>query len=82
MPGQWLRLLLKGTWLHAQLLWQGERRQIVMLGDGATETTWALRRGVLLTMHRHGLAKTLQMRSLVGTAAMRVQEQITIADAA
>jgi hypothetical protein len=82
VPGQWLRLLLKGTWLHAQLLWQGDRRHIVLLGDGATETTWVVRRGVLLTMHRHGLAKTLQMRSLVGTAAMRVQEQIAIADAA
>jgi hypothetical protein len=82
VPGQWLRLLLKGTWLHAQLLWQGERRQIVVLGDGATDTTWALRRGVLLTLHRHGLAKTLQMRSLVGTAAMRVQEKMAIVDAA
>jgi hypothetical protein len=82
VPGQWLRLLLKGNWLHAQLLWQGERRQIVMLGDGATETTWALRRGVMLEMHRHGLAKTLQMRSLVGTAVMRVQEETAIADAA
>ena len=46
------------------------------------DTTWALRRSVLLKMHMHGLAKTLQMRSLVGTAAMRIQEQITIADAA
>ncbi len=82
VPGQWLRLLIKGTWLHAQLLWQGERRQIIVLGDGATETTWALRRSVLLTLHRHGLAKTLQMRSLVGTAAMRVQEQIALAGAA
>ena len=82
VPGQWLRLLLKGAWLHAQLLWQGDRREIVLLGDGATDTTWALRRGVLLTLHYHGLAKTLQMRSLVGTAAMRVQEQMAIDDAA
>ena len=82
VPGQWLRLQIKGAWLHAQLLWHGERRQIIMLGDGATDTTWALRRGVLLKLHRHGLAKTLQMRSLVGTAAMRVHEQITIPDAA
>ena len=82
VPGQWLRLLLKGKWLHAQLLWQGQRRQIVVLGDGASETTWALRRSVLLTLHCHGLAKTLQMRSLVGTAAARVQEQIVVADAA
>ncbi len=82
VPGQWLRLLLKGAWVHAQLLWQGEQRQIVLLGDGATDTTWAMRRGVLITMHCHGLAKTLQMRSLVGTAAMRVQEQLAIPDAA
>jgi hypothetical protein len=82
VPGQWVRLQLKGTWLHAQLLWQGDRRQIVMLGDGASATTWAMQRAVLLTLHCHGLAKTLQMRSLVRTAALRVQEQMIVADAA
>ncbi len=79
VPGEWLRVLLQGQWVHAQLLWQGERRQIVLLGAASTDTTWALRRSVLLKMHMHGLAKTLKMRSLVGTAAMRVQEQIAIA---
>jgi Protein of unknown function (DUF1631) len=78
VPGEWLRVQLKGNWVHAQLLWQGERRQIVLLGDASADTTWALRRGVLLQMHMHGLAKTLKMRSLVGTAAMRVQEQIAL----
>jgi hypothetical protein len=82
VPGQWLRVQLQGNWVHAQLLWQGDRRQIVLLGDGSTDTTWALRRSVLLKMHMHGMAKTLQMRSLVGTAAMRVQEQIAVAEVA
>jgi hypothetical protein len=41
-----------------------------------------MRRGLLLKMHRHGLAKTLKMRSLVGTAALRVQEQVALAAAA
>ena len=81
-PGVWLRLLLKGAWVHAQLLWLGERRQILLLGNGASEATYAVRQGVLLRMHEHGLAKTLQMRSLVGAAAMRVQEQLAMADAA
>jgi hypothetical protein len=82
VPGQWVRLLLKGKWVHAQLLWRGERGQIVLLGDGASDATWAVRRGVLLRMHVHSLAKTLQIRSLVGAAAMRVQEQLAMADAA
>lgn len=82
VPGQWLRLLLKGRWVHAQLLWVGERGRIVLVGDGASEATWALRRPVLLTLHQHGLAKTLQVRALVGAAAMRVQEQLSLPAAA
>lgn len=81
VPGEWVRALLKGNWVHAQLLWQGERRQIVLLGDASSDTTWALRRSVLVKMHMHGLAKTLKMRSLVGTAALRVREQMAPAAA-
>ena len=82
VPGQWLRLLLNGAWVHAQLLWLGDERQILLLGDAASKTTWALRRSLLQKMHRHALAKTLTMRSLVGTAALRVQERLAIAVAA
>lgn len=82
VPGQWLRLLLKGRWVHAQLLWAGERGRIVLLGDGATTATWALRRPVLLTLHRHGLAKTLKLRTLVGAAARHVKEQLSLPEAA
>lgn len=80
--GEWVRMLLKGKWVHAQLLWRGERGQILLFGDGASDATWVVRRGVLLRMHVHRLAKTLKVRSLVGTAAMRVQDQLAIADAA
>jgi hypothetical protein len=82
VPGKWLRLLLKGRWVHAQLLWAGERGRIVLLGDGATTATWALRRPVLLTLHRHGLAKTLKLRTLVGAAALHVKEQLSLPEAA
>ena len=82
VPGQWLRLLLKGRWVHARLLWSGERGRIVLVGDGASEATWALRRPVLLTLHQHGLAKTLQVRALVGAAALRVLEQLSLPAAA
>jgi hypothetical protein len=82
VPGQWLRLLLDGAWVHAQLLWLGDRRQIMLLGHAVSSNTWAVRRALLLRMYRHGLAKTLTMRSLVGTAALRVQEQLSLAIAA
>jgi hypothetical protein len=35
-----------------------------------------VRRRALLTMHGKGLAKSLRQRSIVGAAALRVQEQV------
>jgi len=74
--GQWVRLMLQGRWVAAQLLWPGEQRQIWLFGDGASDATWAIRRRALLMLHAAGLAKTLKMRSLVGSAAARVQQEI------
>lgn len=74
--GQWVRLLVQGRWTAAQLLWPGEKRQIWLFGDGASDATWAIRRGALMMMHAGGLAKTLRMRSLVASAAVRVQEDL------
>lgn len=74
--GQWVRLMLQGHWVAAQLLWPGEQRQIWLFGDGASDATWAIRRRALLMMRSAGLAKTLKVRSLVGSAAARVQEAI------
>ncbi len=74
--GDWLRMFFKGRWLHAQLLWPGERREFLLFGDGASDQTWAVRARALSLMHGNGLAKTLKQRSIVGSAAVRVQEQV------
>ena len=81
-PGEWVRLFLQGRWRHARLLWPGERREIWLFGDGASEATWAVRRNALLTMQRERLAKTLKQRSIVSSAASRVHEQMLASSAA
>ena len=78
-PGDWVRMFLQGRWVHARLLWPGERREVWLFGDGASDATWAVRRAALLTMHKERLAKTLKQRSIVGSAAARVHEQMAVA---
>ena len=75
-PGSWVRMFLQGRWVHARLLWPGERREVWLFGDGASDATWAIRRAALQTMQSERLAKTLKQRSIVGSAAARVQEQV------
>lgn len=74
--GTWVRMFLGGRWLHAQLLWRGDRGEVLLFGDGASDATWALRRGALLRLYAAALAKTLTMRSLLGRAALKVQQQV------
>lgn len=81
-PGDWVRMFLQGRWVRARLLWPGERREIWLFGDGASDATWAVRRGALLTMFNEHLAKTLKQRSIVGSAATRVHEQMAASAAA
>jgi hypothetical protein len=76
--GTWVRLYLGGRWVHAQLLWVGERGEVWLFGDGASDATWAVRRGALLRLHAAALAKTLTMRSLLGRAALKVQQQVAL----
>jgi len=78
-PGDWVRMFLQGRWVHCRLLWPGERGEVWLFGDGASDATWAVRRGALLNMHGERLAKTLKERSIVGSAAARVQEQVAAA---
>lgn len=80
-PGDWVRLFLQGSWRHARLLWPGERREIWLFGDGASDATWAVRRNALLTMQQERLAKTLRQRSIVSSAAGRVHDQMKSAAA-
>lgn len=74
--GDWVRMFLQGRWVQAQLLWPGEHHEIWLFGDGASDATWAVRKRALLTMQGKGLAKSLRQRSVVGAAALRVQEQV------
>ncbi len=80
-PGDWVRMFLQGRWVQARLMWPGERGEVFLFGDGGSDATWAVRRGALLTMHAARLAKTLKQRSIVGSAAARVQEQMAPAAA-
>lgn len=75
-PGDWVRMFLQGRWVQARLLWPGERGEIWLFGDGASDATWAVRRSALQVMRTERLAKTLLQRSVVASAAARVQEQV------
>lgn len=76
-PGTWVRLFLQGRWVQAQVLWPGERRELWLLGDGATDETWAVRRRALAQLYEADLLKALTQRSLVRRAAgvVHAQEQ-------
>ena len=75
-PGDWLRMFLQGHWAHVQLLWPGERREIWLFGDGASDATFAVRRRALVAMRDARLLKALTQRSLLRRAAETVQEQV------
>ncbi len=75
-PGDWLRMFLQGHWVHVQLLWPGERREIWLFGDGASDATFAVRRRALVAMRDARLLKGLTQRSLLRRAAEAVQEQV------
>ena len=79
--GDWVRMFLQGRWIQPQLLWRGDRREIWLFGDGASDATWAVRRSALLMMHEQALLKGLKQRSIVSSAAARVHKQMTTAAA-
>jgi hypothetical protein len=76
-PGAWVRMFMQGRWVQAQLLWPGERRDIWLFGDGASDLTWAVRRRALMLMHSEHLIKDLSQRSLLRSAAERVRQQMS-----
>jgi hypothetical protein len=79
--GDWIRMFLQGRWVHVQLLWPGERGEILLFGDGASDATWAIRRGALRSLHDARLLKSLTRRSLVRRAARQVHDQLMAAAA-
>ena len=75
--GDWLRVLMQGRWSNAQLLWPGDRGELWLLADSASDATWAVRRGALLTLHAANLLDALVPRSLMREAAKRVLKTMT-----
>jgi len=74
--GHWSRIFIAGQWHHAQVLWLGEDRQVVLFGDTVSGQTWAIRRRALVMLYQAELLRSLLPRSIVGSAAARVHEQL------
>lgn len=75
--GDWVRLFMQGRWIHACLLWPGERQEVWLFGDGASDATWAVRRGALFALYEAQLAKRLKQRNIVRSAALTLHEHRT-----
>jgi len=75
-PGHWVRMFMQGRWVAAQLLWPGERGELFLFGDGSSETTWAVRRRALMTLHSESLLDAMTPRSLVRDAAKNVMRRL------
>jgi len=52
-----------------------------LFGDGASDTTWAIRRRALRSLHDACLLKSLTRPSLVRRAARQVHDQVMAAAA-
>ena len=81
-PSEWVRMFMEGRWVHAQLLWPGERGEVWLFGDSASEATWAVRRRALLTLHGQHLLALVEPRSLMREAAKRVMRRMARGGAA
>lgn len=75
-PSEWVRMFIHGDWAYAQILWPGERGELWLFGASASESTWAIRRRALLTMHGEHLLALVEPRSLLRDAAKRVMRRM------
>jgi hypothetical protein len=66
--GQWVRLFHRGSWLHAQLLWPGERGEVWLFASGSSDETWAMRRSAMQLLREARLADVAAPRSLLADA--------------
>lgn len=80
--GDWLRIFRNGQWVHAQLLWPGERGEVFLFLDGHTDETWAIRRSALLAMRDSKLVSMAWPRSLIGDATSILLRRRSRAEAA
>lgn len=74
--GEWVHMFMQGAWVNAQLLWYGTHREYWLFADGASATTWAVRRRALERMLQSQLLTALQPRSLIRDASARVLREM------
>lgn len=66
--GLWLRLIARGAWTHARVLWTDESRAHWLLSDAEAGLTHSLTRRALEHLGQAGLAQPLEERNLLERA--------------
>lgn len=74
--GEWVHVFMQGAWVNAQLLWYGTHREYWLYADGASATTWAVRRRAIERLLELQLLAPLQPRSLIRDASERVLREM------
>lgn len=73
--GSIARLLMRGRWVHAELLWRSPQRELWLWGDCRSDEVWPVRRGALRMLFQGRLATTAMPDAVVREAAHRLAER-------
>ena len=73
--GSIARLLMRGRWVHAELLWRSPQRELWLWGDCRSDDVWPVRRGALRMLFQGRLATTAMPDTVVREAAHRLAER-------
>lgn len=73
--GSIARLLMRGRWVHAELLWRSPQRELWLWGDCRSDEVWPVRRGALRMLFQGRLATTAMPDTVVREAAHRLAER-------
>ena len=73
--GSIARLLMRGRWVHAELLWRSPQRELWLWGDCRSDEVWPVRRGALRMLFQGRLATTAVPDTVVREAAHRLAER-------
>ena len=76
-PGDVARLVLRGQWAQAQLLWRGGCGELWLWADCRSDAEWLIRRGALRLLHTEHLVQPLQPRSLLAEARAKAARAVT-----
>jgi len=73
--GSVARLLMRGRWVHAELLWRSPQRELWLWADCRSDEIWPVRRGALRMLFQGKLATTAMPDTVVREAAHRLAER-------